>query len=350
MSRNNHRNPKQTVADARLGSRSIEILVLLGLLIVTLLLGTLGYTLVEGWSLLDSLYMTVITLAAVGYQEVHPLSDAGRIFTIVLIVLGFGVVTLIFTTLAQIVLQRQLGWLLRGKKEASLVNKQQNHTIICGFGRLARIASHDLRQHGVDVVIIDNDPLEIEEARARGYLAVEGDATEDQVLLEAGIRRASRLVSLLPKDSENLYVVMTSRELCPDLFIMSRAEDEKFERRLFRAGATRLISPYRVGGQRIADGLIRPYVSNFLDLAASSSQANLIIEEIRVPESSSLAGLSLLQANLRKECNVIVAAIIPESGDIIFNPDANAQIAGGATLIVLGRRDEMGKLEKRILS
>lgn len=325
-----------------------EFVILLCLIVFILSLGTLGYVLIEGWNGFDSLYMTVITLAGVGFQEVHPLTDSGRLFTIVIILLGFGIVGVFFSTITQIVVQRQLSWVFRGKRVKDIINKLNNHTLICGFGRIARVAAKELRHNKVDLVIVEIDKDRAEEARNLGYLVVEGDATDDETLLEAGIQRASRLVSLLPKGSDNLYVVLTSRELNDKLYIITRAEDEKFEKRLKSAGASRLFSPYQYGGMRIAEGIVRPYITNFLDLAAASDNGSLSMEELLIPTDSPLIGNTLRGVDLRRKCNVIVAAII--LGDnMMFNPSADTMIEGGATFIVLGERGELTKLEKLVI-
>jgi voltage-gated potassium channel len=327
-----------------------EFFILLILIVILLSFGTMGYILIEGWGGLDALYMTVITLAGVGFQEVHPLSTYGRIFTIIIILLGFGVVAVFFSTITHLVVQRQLNWVFRGKRVKDIIKKLQNHTLICGFGRIARIAAKELKIANVDLVIIESDRDRAEEARELGYLVIEGDATDDETLIEAGIRRAARVISLLPKGSDNLYVVLTSRELNSALFIVTRAEDDKFERRLERAGADRLFSPYRLGGQRIAEGIIRPYVTNFLDLAAASNNASLSLEELRIPGDSGLVGSTLRGVDLRKKCNVIVAAVISDKGEMMFNPHADTRIEGGATFIVLGERNELTKLENLIIA
>jgi voltage-gated potassium channel len=327
-----------------------EVIILLVLIVLFLSLGTAGYSLIEGWRVFDSLYMTVITLAGVGYQEVHPLSDAGRIFTIIIILLGLGVVAVFFTTITQLVVQRQLDWVIKGRRTMDIIKKMQGHTIICGFGRIARVAAEELRASNVNLVIVERDPTRVEMAQEQGYLVIEGDATDDETLLEAGIQRARSVVSLLPKGSDNLYVVLTSKELNKDLLIVTRAEDEKSEKRLKTAGAKKIFSPYRIGGQRIADGLLRPYVTNFLDLAASSSEATLSLEELQIPEDSLLVGKTLHGIELRKKSNVIVAAIISKGKEMKFNPHADTVIEGGATFIVLGEREELTKLEKLLVA
>lgn len=326
-----------------------EILFCVSTIFVFLLIGTIGFSLIEGWSPFDSLYMTVITLGSVGFQEVHPLSMPGRAFTIVLILTGLGLITVLFTTIAQKVVQQQIFFAIRDRRMGEQIRKLEGHTIICGFSRLARIAIRELLASGTKVVIIESEVHRATEARELGYLVVQGDATHDETLLAAGIQRARSLVTLLPKDADNLYVILSCRELSPELFIMTRAEDEAGEKKLQRAGASRIISPYRVGGQKIAEGLTRPYVTEFLDLAVSSTGSHLQLEEIRIPHGSPLHGHTLRDAELRQRTNVIVAAIIMPNGTMHFNPDGSTEIREGSTFIALGLREELLRLEKLLL-
>lgn len=326
-----------------------EILFCVSTIVLFLLIGTLGFSSIEGWTFFDSLYMTVITLGSVGFQEVHPLSVPGRAFTIVLILTGLGLITVLFTTIAQKVVQQQIFFAFRDRRMGEQIRKLEGHTIICGFSRLARIAIRELLAAGTKVVIIESEPHRAGEARELGYLVVQGDATHDETLLAAGIQRARSLVTLLPKDADNLYVILSCRELSPELFIMTRAEDEAGEKKLQRAGASRIISPYRVGGQKIAEGLTRPYVTEFLDLAVSSTGSHLQLEEIRIPHGSPLHGHTLRDAELRQRTNVIVAAIIMPNGTMHFNPDGSTEIREGSTFIALGLREELLRLEKLLL-
>jgi voltage-gated potassium channel len=326
-----------------------EVLFCLCIMIGVLLIGTLGFSFIEGWSFFDSLYMTVITLASVGFQEVHPLTVPGRAFTIVLILTGLGVMTVLFTTIAQKVVQQQIFFAIRDRRMGEQIRKLEGHTIICGFSRLARIAIRELLASGTQVVIIEFEATRAAEARELGYFVVQGDATHDETLLAAGIQRARSLVTLLPKDADNLYVILSCRELSPELFIMTRAEDEAGEKKLQRAGASRIISPYRVGGQKIAEGLTRPYVTEFLDLAVSSTGSHLQLEEIRIPHGSPLHGHTLREAELRQRTNVIVAAIIMPNGNMHFNPDGATEIKEGSTFIALGMREELHLLERMLL-
>lgn len=326
-----------------------ELILLVSAILILLTLGTTGFALIEGWSVFDAFYMTVITLSTVGYGETHPLSVPGRAFTILLIGLGVGVATIALTALTQNVIQRQLLSAFDRRKMREAIRRIKDHTIICGYGRLSRIAAKELRAAKVPVVIVEKDEARAIEAEGNGFLVVRGDATTDETLIEGGVERATRLVSLLPKDADNLYVVLTSRELAPELFILSRAEDEAGEKRLTRAGANKVISPYRLGGQKIADGILRPYVMDFIDLAVSGSTGELQIEEIRIPEASPLGGFTLQDSALRQKTNVIIAAIISKSGEMQFNPSGSTVIEPSATLIGFGFKKDLAVLEELLL-
>lgn len=326
-----------------------EILLLCGAVLSVLLVGTVGYTIIEGWSYFDALYMTTITLSTVGFAEVHELSTAGRVFTIFLICVGVGLVMLVLTSLASKILAKQLTWIVERRKMQEQINKLQNHIIICGFGRLSKVACADLQHAGVNLVVVEKDIDRCEEAERDGFLVVRGDATFDEVLTHAGIARAKGIISLLPSDSDNLYVVLSSREMNPEIFITTRAETEVGERRLRQAGASRITSPYLVGGQKIAGAVLRPHVTDFLDLAASSIRGDLQIEEICIPSGSLLVGKQLAETSLRTDTNVIIAAIISSEGETTFNPSGTAVIEENSTLIGLGAKSDFAKLEDMVI-
>ena len=311
--------------------------------------GTLGYMFIEGWSFLDSLYMTVITVSTVGFKEVHELSDPGRVFTMGLIGLGVGLVMLALTSLAGKVLARQVFWVFERKNMQEKIDAMVDHIIVCGYGRLSRVACEELKHADSEIVVVDSSPERCEEAEREGFLVHRGDATLDETLIGAGVKQAKSLVTLLPSDSDNLYVVLSSRESNSGLFILTRAENEVGERRLKQAGANRIISPYRIGGQKIAGGLLRPYVTDFLDLAASSVYGDLQIEEIKVPAESKLNGLKLSETDLRQKTNIIIAAMISQEGVTTFNPAGDAVVEGGSTLIGIGRKDDFRGVESLIL-
>lgn len=325
-----------------------EITISLFAVITIITFGTTGFTLIEGWHLFDSLYMTVITLSTVGFSEVHPLSDAGKAFAIFLILMGVGVVALVFSTITRFLLQRQMRWIFERKGMQQKIDEMSEHTIICGYGRLSRITSMQLKSASLPLIIIEKDPVAANLAESAGHLVLVGDATIDQTLLSAGIMRAKRLVSLLSNDADNLYVILASRELNKELFIMSRAEDEASERRLKRAGANRVMSPYTVGARKIADGILRPFVTDFIDVAVSDPSVEMQIEEIQIPQNSTISGKSLEQSEIRQKTNVIVAAMINSKGEMTFNPAGKALIEAGSILIALGLKNDLSKLEQLI--
>lgn len=330
-----------------LSSTTKEIALYLFGIFCILALGTIGYTVIEEWSVFDSLYMTVITLSTVGYSEVHILSTAGRMLTIVLIFMGVGVAMALLTTLAKTIVSQQVHWIFERKGMKTKIANLNNHIIICGYSRLSKIALNELSSKKIPVVIVEQDEEKVSEAEQAGLLYIHGDATKDEVLIEAGVEKASKVVSILPKDSDNLYVVLTVKELNPEIHIISRAEDLVGEKRLLKAGASKIISPYRAGGQKIADGLLRPYVTEFLDLATSTSSGDLFIEEILIPENSPLISKTISNSEIREKTNIIIAAIISKGGDMKYNPTASTEFSANDTLICMGYKqgfEDLGKI------
>jgi voltage-gated potassium channel len=329
--------------------RHQEIILSLAAIVLALSFGTSGYSIIEGWSLFDSFYMTVITLATIGYGETHPLSFAGRAFTIVFIFLGLGVGSVIVGSLWRTVLETQIGRIVeRRHKVQDKIEKVSEHTIFCGFSRLGRTAAQELRRGGTTVVIIEKDEVRADEADAAGFLVIRGDATLDDTLMSAGILRASRLVSLLPRDSDNLYVILTAREMNPSLYIVSRAEDEVGEKRLKRAGVNRLISTYRLAARKLADGLMRPYITDFFEIAGTGDEG-WKIEEIKIPASSPVCGQNLKDLSLRQKANVSIAAIISPGGELELNPSGDTILQSGSTLIAIGWKKDIQTLEGFVL-
>jgi voltage-gated potassium channel len=313
-------------------------------------LGTFGYTLIEGWPLFDSFYMTVITLATIGYGETHELSTAGRAFTIVLIFLGVGLGTVLLGSAWQAVLEGQFSRFLDWRKKVrEQVQRLSGHTIFCGYSRLGKLAAAELRGSGENVVVIDMNESRAEVAESAGFLVLRGDATLEETLVAAGVRRAARLITLLPRDSDNLYVILNARELNPAIHIVTRAEDDVGETRLKRAGANQLISTYSLAARKLADGLLRPYVTDFFEVAGTGKDG-WKIEEIRVPESSAVCGQTLQQLALRQSANVGIAAMVSPEGELEINPDGAAKVVSGSTLIAIGWKKDLELLEKLVLS
>ncbi|NBW40635.1 potassium channel protein [bacterium] len=311
--------------------------------------GSLGYMLIEGWSLFDSVYMTIITLSTVGYTEIHPLTPSGRTFTMVLIIGGVGVVGYVLSKMVSDLFEQQLNSTRRHTRMLEKMRTLRGHSIFCGFGRLAQVAVRELLNHEQDVVIIDLSEVRIAEAKQLGAYTLHADATNDDVLQQAGAEHARQIVSLLPTDADNLYAILAAKEFNENLQAITRAEFPAGEKRLRQAGANRVISPYTIGGQRLADSLLRPHVLNFLDLTASGSDSELVIEELRIPDNSDLIGKTLGQTRLREHEGIIIAALITQDGKTIFNPSEHERIEQDAVLISLGETSHLKTFERYII-
>ena len=305
--------------------------------------GSAGYMLIEGWSCLDSLYMTIITIASVGYKEIHDLSANGRIFTIILIISGVGSVTYALTTIAKIVVEGEIQEIFGRKRLEKKIKELKNHYIVCGYGRMGRIICRELKEKDIKFVIIEKEPDTFESGEET--LVLKGDATKDENLKEAGIEKAKGLISVLPTDAENLFVVLSARELNPKLFIVARAGEEGSEQKLLRAGADRVVSPYHIGGLRIAHTVLKPAVVDFIEFATKSGNIDLQMEEITVQNNSKLAGLTLDECGIGRDLGIIVVAIKNASGDMKFNPTFRTAIKAGDTLIALGEIPKLKTLE-----
>lgn len=315
------------------------------LIFITLIIaaGSAGYMFIEGWNCLDSLYMTVITIASVGFKEVHDLSPDGRIFTIILIICGVGSVAYALTAVAKIVLEGEIKEIFGRKRLEKKIKELKNHYIVCGYGRMGKIICRELREKNIKFVAIEKKPDIFEEKE--DLLIFEGDATKDEILKEVGIERAKGLISVLPTDAENLFVVLSARELNPNLFIVARAGEEGSEQKLSRAGADRVVSPYHIGGLRIAHTILKPAVVDFIEFATKSGNIDLQMEELTVQEGSKLAGFTLDECGIGRDLGIIIVAIKKTTGDMKFNPTFRTSIKAGDTLIALGEISKLKILE-----
>jgi voltage-gated potassium channel len=308
--------------------------------------GTVGYMLIEKWSAWDAFYMTVITVTTVGYREVHDLSRAGQMFTVVLLFGGVGSALYTFTLLATIVVEGGLPKRLQRRKHASMLETVKDHFIICGYGRIGRIIAQQLRRQSVPIVIVERDADRLQAAVDDGSLAVEGDATREEMLKRVGIERARGLIAAVGTDAENVYTVLSARVMRPDLFIVGRAETEDATLKLKRAGADRVVSPYQIGAVQMAQTALRPAVVDFVELATSSENLELAMEEVTIAPASVLADASILSANLRQRFGIIVVAIQRHDRHMDFNPEPDTAIRPGDKLVVLGRPDSLKRLEQ----
>ena len=296
----------------------------------------------------DAVYMTVITLSTVGFHEVQPLDAAGQAFTIVLIVCGLGVVFYSASLIARDVIEGEIRRTLGRRKVQRQIAQMSDHFIVCGFGRMGRIVCKELLARPVDFAVVEHDPDALRRLEEEQFAFVAGDATEDATLLSAGIKRARGLVAALSTDSDNVYVVLSARELKPDLLIVARAEDERSERKLLHAGATRVVSPYVIGGHRMAHSLLRPAVLDVIDLATHYSSMELQIEELAVASGGFGDGATLDETGIRQTLRLIVMAIKKRSEEMIFNPPAETRLEAGDRLVLIGPSNQLRELERRL--
>lgn len=299
---------------------------------------------IEDWTVLDSLYMTVITLTTVGYGEVHSLSDSGRFFSIVLMISGIGSMFYALGVGARVLLEGELRYILGRKRLSKKIENLKDHYIVCGFGRMGSIICRELMHNKAPFVVIEGDP-EIVSSMDADILSLQGDATQDSVLKEAGIERAKGLISVLASDANNLYVVLSARGLNANLRIVARASEEGAEQKLMRAGADNVVSPYFTGGMRIAHTLLKPAVVDFIEFATRSGNLELQMEEVKVSAGSKIAGQSLDECGIRKDLGIIIVAIKRESGEMEFNPTSTSIIKEGDTLVAMGDTKQLKALE-----
>lgn len=306
--------------------------------------GTMGYSTIEGWSLFNSLYMTIITITTVGFGEIFPLSGGGRVFTMFLILFGVGTILYTFNNAARIVIEGEIQEIFGRNKLEKKIRESRGHYIVCGFGRMGSVICKELKEKGAKFVVIEKEQASIE-GMEEDVLVVKGDATKDEFLKEAGIDRAKGLISVLPTDAENLYAVLSAKVLNPDLHIVARAGEEGSEQKLLRAGADRVVSPYYIGGLRIAHTVLQPSVVDFIEFATRSGNIDLQMEEIYVREGASIAGGTLDQCGIGRELGIIIVAIKRTGGEMKFNPTFKTVIKPGDVLIALGEKDKLAALE-----
>ena len=314
-------------------------------LAAALLFGTVGFHLIEGWTLADSLYLTMQTLTTVGYGDVTPHTETGRIFAVAIMVLGVGGVAYAVSTIVQSVVQSELVATFGQRRRSRRMSKLRDHYIICGSGRVGSHLVRDMLRANVPFVVIEKDQQRAAEFSQRGVQVLVNDATLEESLREAGVERARGLAACLPNDADNIYVVLTARDLNPRLRIVARAAEEQAEAKLLRAGANHVVAPTIIGGHRMAVALTKPAVSEFMD-SITANELGLGFEQVEVDAASPLVGQELRSTPIRSEFDVVIVSIRRHSGDVLFNPAGDAKIESGDILIAIGRAESLEKLNE----
>lgn len=317
----------------------IAVSLLLGVLVV----GTAGYMLIEGWPFLDSLYMTVITVATVGFREVGPLSTAGKVFTIAMVFAGVGGIAYSVGIIAEFMIEGQLTELMEGRRMAKRIETLSDHYVVAGMGRVGSVVCSTLHEQGVAFIVIDRcDECETE-ALERGWLYLDGDATTEETLRAAGLARARGLVTALDTDADNLFVAMTARDMNPDLFIVARSTSITSEAKILRAGADRVITPNVIGGRRMASSVLDPFVSDYLDLVAHSEGLEYRLDTFEVSGGSSLAGRSIRDGRIRDITGAYIMAVA-SGGVTDSNPASDRVLVPGDHVVAFGTRAQLDAL------
>ncbi len=313
-----------------------------------IILGSIGYMLIEGWSFLDSLYMTIITISTVGYGEVAQLSVGGKVFTSVLIIGGVGAALYAFSTIVDFFLRGRLRNIFRGDNKMDIeeqLAKLKNHYILCGYGIVGKVIARRFKHEGVKFVILDPDPEAVNEANEDGYIAFEGDGSSVNDLTKVGIEKAKGLVIVTDSDATNVFIIVTARKVAPDIYIIARASSEESEIKLESVGADRALNPYHAEGERMARLALHPMVSDFLENVLPGSGRDQYLEEIEIEAESELCGKSVAEAQkLGKGASIL--AIRKKGKRILPKPPDDQVIESGDRLVILGVKEQLSKLEK----
>lgn len=318
---------------------------MVALFLLLIIIGTVGYMLLLEVTLVDALYMTVITISTVGFEEVAEMTPEAKLFSIGLIFVSVGTVGYLVSNIVSYFVEGDIkeGW--RRRVMDTAISKLKGHFILCGSGETGLYIISQFQKQGVPFVVIDNDELVIEELKERGVLFIVGDATHEEVLEKAGINRAKGLIASLSKDSENVFVVLTARQMNEKLYIVSRAIEPSAHKKLKKAGANNTVSPNEIGGRRMAALMLRPSVISFLDAITHAGEVVLDLEDVEIHKESNLCGSLLKEAGIPEKTGLIILAMRKSAKEgLIFNPNSSVMLEPGDTMIVLGKEDQVEKL------
>ena len=320
------------------------------LLVGIVLISTTGMMLIEKWPFMDALWHTVITISTVGYGEVRPMSTLGRVFTMGVIITSFALFAYGVSVIVSMIMEGELKKIFIVKRMEKMARKMRNHTILCGVGRTGQSALKELWREKVPVVVVEKDEGKIEEVKQNfpGIVYIHGDATQDEVLIKAGVKTANNLIVATANDAENLFITLSAKNLNPRIRIVARANREENVLKLKRAGATEVILPNVIGGLRMASLAVRPNVVSFLDIVTHHGEIDLRLEEVVVPKGSSFHGLLLKDLEIPRKTGVIVVGIKRKDGSFILTPTSTTMILEGDTLIIIGTREQAESLRKMV--
>lgn len=328
---------------SRLSRSRFRIRYALLAVLVAVVLGTLGFHLIEGWSILDSLYASTQTVTTVGYGDVAPATRNGRLFATILMLVGVGVVLYALTSTVQSIVQSELLATFDQRRRLRRMSQLRNHFIICGAGRVGSHLVRTLSTGHEDMVVIERDPQRVAELEDRGVIVLARDATLEETLRDAGVERARGLAACLPDDADNVYVVLTARDLNPQLHIVARAAEEQAESKLVRAGANRVVAPTIIGGHRMAVALMKPAVGDFID-SITANTLGLGLEQLEIDPSSFLVERKLSESGIRSQLDIVIVSIRRSDGRMLFNPSGDSVIEAGDMLIAIGSAESLMKL------
>ena len=313
-------------------------------------IGTAGFRLVEGWDWADAVYMSIITVFTVGFTEVHPLTQRGEVFTIVLILLGLGGITYTFSAITNYIVAGELKDILKGRRMRRYIDSVSEHSVVCGYGEMGRQVCKELRRKGKTLVIVDISEEAVDQARKDGFLAVHGDAGLDSVLIQCGIERADGLVVATDEDASNLLVVLSARGFREDIPIVARANLEEVREKLLRSGANGVLFPQGVAGRRMAQMLLHPEISDFVDVITQDESLELILENFVVSEGSGLENRSLKESRIREQTGASIVGLKREKEGVIPSLKSNTVLRAGDIVFALGTREQLDKLGKSLES
>lgn len=327
-----------------------RLLLVIGLLGFVLLAGTVGFVLTQHYSWFDAFYMTLATVTTVGYQTLWPATKLGRIFNSFLILFGVTAVFLAVGAMTQTIIEMQLQDVLGERRRRRMMDKLQDHFIVCGFGRVGRNASFELQAAKARFAVIDRSPERVARATAVGMIASVADATQDEALRAAGVLRAKGLISALPSDAENLFIILSAKALNPGLTVVTRASEEEAGEKLRRAGADIVLTPYSMAGRQLAEALLRPKVVEFLDFARGNVGPAITIEQVCIGPKLGLKGTNVGEVTALRDAGAIVLAVRRQHGETIFNPANDTALSAGDFLIVMGERERLHALDRVLTS